>query len=88
MSLAVAAFLSKHRSIASFSVCVFHGPGCADGVCSAWCVHKVNPRAKMYYVGSKCDTYQIDLRGQSVLFVDVCPDVQAVFDQSLRYEEY
>jgi oligoribonuclease NrnB/cAMP/cGMP phosphodiesterase (DHH superfamily) len=81
MSLAVAGLLKKHKSLKSFSVCVFHGPHCADGVCAAWCVQKVNPHISLHFVSSKCDTSHLDLRGQSVLFVDVCPDIKSVLDQ-------
>lgn len=81
MSLAVANLLRRHVSLSAFSVCVFHGPHCADGVCAAWCVQKINPHVIMHFVSSKCDTSHIDLRGHSVLFVDVCPNVQSVFNQ-------
>ena len=76
--------LLRCNPIFDFTCVVFHGPNCADGVASAWCVWCKHPNLKFFTVSSRCDTSQLPLKDENVLFLDVTPKVGAVFSQGVK----
>lgn len=50
---------------------LYHGGGCRDGFCSAWCIRRAFPAATFLPVNYGGD--MPDVTGQRVFFVDFCP---------------
>lgn len=50
---------------------LYHGGGCRDGFCAAWCMRRAFPKAEFHAVNYGED--MPDVTGRRVFFVDFCP---------------